>query len=295
LKVYISADMEGITGLVDAEDVQPHGRDYERGRMMMTEDVNAAVRGAFDAGATSVLVNDAHGPMRNLLPDLLDPRALLIKGRPKPMGMLEGLTGEYDAVMCVGFHSRAGTLGVLSHSFMGHEVEDIWLDDRPVGEIGLLHATAAALGVPVVLLSGDDSACAEMLAWDAGVTTVTVKQARDRFAAELLPVPEARAAIEATAKRALGGFTAPASTSPGSIASASTASARTASARAASDHQLAVRWQSATVVSHLLGVPGVRKRDDRTVEVDGSMPDLYRLFGVFLRVATAVSGQAPYC
>jgi D-amino peptidase len=295
LKVYISADMEGITGLVDAEDVQPHGRDYERGRMMMTEDVNAAVRGAFDAGATSVLVNDAHGPMRNLLPDLLDPRALLIKGRPKPMGMLEGLTGEYDAVMCVGFHSRAGTLGVLSHSFMGHEIEDIWLDDRPVGEIGLLHATAAALGVPVVLLSGDDSACAEMLAWDAGVTTVTVKQARDRFAAELLPVPEARAAIEATAKRALGGFTAPSSISPGSTASASTASARTASARASSDHQLAVRWQSATVASHLVGVPGVRKRDDRTVEVDGTMPDLYRLFGVFLRVATAVSGQAPYC
>ncbi|HEY0691472.1 MAG TPA: M55 family metallopeptidase [Kribbella sp.] len=290
MKVYISADMEGITGLVDAEDVQPHGRDYERGRVMMTEDVNAAVRGAFDAGATSVLVNDAHGPMRNLLPDLLDPRTLLIKGRPKPMGMLEGLTGEYDAVMCVGFHSRAGTLGVLSHSFMGHEIEDIWLDDRPVGEIGLLHATAAALGVPVVLLSGDDSACAEMLAWDAGVTTATVKHARDRFAAELLPVPEARAVIEATAKRALGGFTAPASTSPANAASASTASAW-----AASDHQLAVRWQSATVASHLVGVPGVRKRDDRTVEVDGTMPDLYRLFGVFLRVATAVSGQAPYC
>jgi D-amino peptidase len=122
------------------------------------------------------------------------------------------------------------------------------------------------------------------------VTTVTVKHARDRFAAELLPVPEARAAIEATAKRALGGFTAPAST-----ASASTTSASGASARAASDHQLAVRWQSATVASNLLGVPGVRKRDDRTVEVDGSMPDLYRLFGVFLRVATAVSGQAPYC
>jgi D-amino peptidase len=106
--------------------------------------------------------------------------------------------------------------------------------------------------------------------------------------------------IEATAKRALGGFTArastsPASTSPASTAPANTASARTASAWAASDHQLAVRWQSATVASHLVGVPGVRKRDDRTVEVDGTMQDLYRLFGVFLRVATAVSGQAPYC
>jgi hypothetical protein len=92
VKIYISVDMEGITGLVDAEDVQPPGRDYERGRILMTEDTNAAVRGAYDAGATAVLVNDAHGPMRNLLPDLLDPRATLIKGRPKPMGMMEGLT-----------------------------------------------------------------------------------------------------------------------------------------------------------------------------------------------------------
>src|SRR3954469_23842665 len=133
--------MEGITGLVDAEDVQPGGRDYERGRVMMTEDVNAAVRGAFEGGASSVLVNDAHGPMRNLLPDQLDPRVTLIKGRPKPMGMIEGLGPEYDAVVCVGFHARAGILGVLSHSFMGHEIEDLWLDDRPVGEIGLLHAT----------------------------------------------------------------------------------------------------------------------------------------------------------
>jgi D-amino peptidase len=90
LKVYISADMEGITGLVDADDVQPHGRDYERGRVMMTEDVNAAIRGAFNAGAASVLVNDAHGPMRNLRPDVLDPRALLIKGRPSRWACWKG-------------------------------------------------------------------------------------------------------------------------------------------------------------------------------------------------------------
>ena len=72
------------------------------------------------------------------------------------MGMLEGLAPEHDAVICVGYHSRAGALGVLSHSFMGHEIEDMWLDGRPVGEIGLAHATAAAIGVPVVALTGDD-------------------------------------------------------------------------------------------------------------------------------------------
>ncbi|MCL2586488.1 MAG: M55 family metallopeptidase, partial [Streptosporangiales bacterium] len=202
MKVYISADMEGITGLVDAHDVQPAGRDYEHGRVMMTEDVNAAVRGAFDAGATDVLVNDAHGPKRNLLHDQLDPRARLIKGASKRMGMLEGLDSTFDATLCVGYHSRAGTLGVMSHSFMGHEIEDIWLDDRPVGEFGMVHATSAALGVPVLILSGDDAACDEAEKWDASVATVAVKRVRDRFAAELVPAPTARDMIESAAHAA---------------------------------------------------------------------------------------------
>ena len=276
MKVYISADMEGITGLVDAEDVQPPGRDYERGRVMMTEDVNAAVRGAYQAGATEVLVNDAHGPMRNLLPDLLDPRAALIKGRPKPMGMMEGLTPGYDAALCIGFHARSGILGVLSHSFMGHEIEDIWLDDRPVGEIALFHTTAAAYGVPVVLLTGDDAACAEMTAWDPEVATVPVKFAKDRFAAQLVPVAEARAAIEATTQTALR-------------------ASNTVPTVNRTSHRLAVRWQSASVASHLPAIPGVTRTDDRTVTVDAPMPDLYRLFNLFLRVATALTSNPPYC
>jgi D-amino peptidase len=276
VKVYLSADMEGITGLVDAEDVQPPGRDYERGRVLMTEDVNAAVRGAYDAGATSILVNDAHGPMRNLLPELLDPRATLIKGRPKPMGMIEGLTSEYDAVLCVGFHARAGVLGVLSHSFMGHEIEDIWLDDDATGEIGLLHAASTAYGVPVALLTGDDTACAEMKAWDPGVATVPVKYAKDRFAAQLVPVAEARAAIEATTTEALR-------SRPGVTADLT------------ATRRLTVRWQSASVTNHLTAIPGVSRRDDRTVTVEGDMLHLYRLFNLFLRVATAVTSNPPYC
>ncbi|GAA1529588.1 M55 family metallopeptidase [Kribbella lupini] len=274
MKVYISADMEGITGLVDAEDVQPPGRDYERGRGLMTEDVNAAVRGAYAAGATYVLVNDAHGPMRNLLPDLLDPRALLIKGRPKPMGMIEGLTPDFDAVVCVGFHSRAGTLGVLSHSFMGHEIEDIWLDDQPAGEIGLLHAAAAAYGVPVVALTGDDTACAEARAWDPRIQAFAVKQAKDRFAAQLVPVTESRAGIEQTVTAAL--------TELPNVTPQAT-------------HQLTVRWQSASVASHLLAIPGLKKTDDRTITTEGDMLHLYRLFNLYLRVATAVTSNPPYC
>ncbi|TDW15329.1 D-amino peptidase [Kribbella kalugense] len=271
----MSADMEGVTGLVDAEDVQPPGRDYERGRVLMTQDVNAAIRGAYAAGATAVLVNDAHGPMRNLLPDLLDPRARLIKGRPKPMGMIEGLTSEYEATVCIGFHARAGVLGVLSHSFMGHEIEDIWLDDQLTGEIGLLHAASAAYGVPVALLTGDDTACDEMKSWDPTVATVPVKFAKDRFAAQLVPVAESHESIETTAAQALRSLS-PSDAPPG-------------------PRTLTVRWQSASVASHLTAIPGVERRDDRTVTVEGDMLQLYRLFNLFLRVCTAVTSNPPYC
>ena len=277
VRIYLSADMEGITGLVDAIDVQPGGADYERGRVMMTEDVNAAVRGALAAGATEVTVNDAHGPMRNLLPDLIHPAVSLIRGRPKPMGMLEGLSPDFDAAVFIGYHARAGTLGVLSHSFMGHEIEDMWLDDRPAGEIGLTHATAAAFGVPVVAMSGDDAACAEMAAWDPAVTAVAVKQARDRFAAQLLPVAQAREAIEQ------------------SVAAAVRARATSRPQAETGARTLAIRWQSASAASQLEGIPGVKLRDSRTTEATGAMPDLFRLLGVFMRAAVAMSGQGPYC
>ncbi|MFJ8946043.1 M55 family metallopeptidase [Streptomyces sp. NPDC102395] len=276
MRIYISVDMEGITGLVDAEDVQPGGRDYERGRLMMAEDVNAAVRGAVAAGATEITVNDAHGPMRNILPESLHPAARLIRGKPKQMLMLEGLTPEHDAVICVGYHSRAGAPGVLSHSFMGHEIEDMWLDGRPVGEIGLAHATAAAIGVPVAVLTGDDCACTEMTEWDASVTTVAVKYARDRFAADLRPAEEVRAEIEKTV-----------------AASLSTVSE--ASGVPADLSVLTVRWQSASVASTLLGIPGVTSTDTRTVQAQGALPSLYRLFGVWTRVAASLTNQPPYC
>ncbi|UXY20464.1 M55 family metallopeptidase [Streptomyces cynarae] len=276
MRIYISVDMEGVTGLVDADDVQPGGRDYERGRLMMAEDVNAAIRGAVAAGATEITVNDAHGPMRNLLPESLHPAARLIRGKPKQMLMLEGLAPEHDAAVFVGYHSRAGALGVLSHSFMGHEIEDMWLDGRAVGEIGLAHATAAAIGVPVTVLTGDDCACTEMTEWDASVTTVAVKYARDRFTADLRPAEEARAAIE-------------------NAVAASLSAPPKVPVVAAAPATLTVRWQSASVASTLLGIPGVTLADTRTVQAQGTVPGLYRLFGVWMRVAASLTNQPPYC
>jgi D-amino peptidase len=277
VRIYISADMEGITGLVDRDDVQPGGRDYERGRRMMALDVNAAVRGAVVAGASDVLVNDAHGQMRNLLPEDLHPAARLVRGRPKQMGMLEGLTAEHDAMICVGYHARAGALGVLSHSFMGHEIEDMWLDGRTVGEIGLAQATAAALGVPMVALTGDDVACAEATEWDPSVTAVAVKYATDRFSAELRPENDARQAIEDAVSAALAAV-------PPAVPE-----------RPEGPPVLEIRWQSASVAATLEGLPGIARSDSRTIRAEGGLPSLYRQFGIWMRVAAALTSQPPYC
>ncbi|MGY1436006.1 M55 family metallopeptidase [Streptomyces reniochalinae] len=279
MRVYVSADMEGVTGLVGADDVQMGGRDYERGRVMMTQDVNAAVRGALAGGAGEVVVNDTHSTMRNLLVEDLHPAASLVRGKPKPMGMVQDLDASFDAVVCVGYHARAGSLGVLSHSYMGHEIEDMWLDEtRAMGEIGFSYATATAIGVPVVALSGCDVACEEVKEWDARVRTAPVKYARDRFAARLRPAQEARAAIEeATAEGVRD------------------AASRTRKEPDMTEHALSVRWQSASVAQQLEGVPGVTRTDDRTVLVRGRLPGLFRLFGVFQQVAASLTGQAPYC
>jgi D-amino peptidase len=233
--------------------------------------------------------------MRNILPDQLDAAARLVRGRPKPMGMLEGLDSTFDAALCVGYHARAGALGVLSHSFMGHEIEDMWLDDRPTGEIGLTHAAAAALGVPVVVLTGDDAACAEAADWDRSVRTVTVKQARDRFAAELLPVPEARQEIEKTAAAALQAASGETATTGRLTLVQDTPRAAAPPRDPAAPATLAVRWQSASVASMLLGIPGVTRRDSRTVVATAPAPALFRLLGVWISVAAALTGQRPYC
>ncbi|WP_225841682.1 M55 family metallopeptidase [Streptomyces albus] len=288
-KVYISADMEGVTGLVGADDVQMGGRDYDRGRVMMTEDVNAAVRGALAGGAGEVVVNDTHSTMRNLLVESLHPAASLVRGKPKPMGMLQDLDRSFDAVVCVGYHARAGALGVLSHSFMGHEIEDMWLggvgdepgDARAMGEIGFAYATATAIGVPVVALTGCDVACKEIEEWDTRVRAVPVKYARDRFAARLRPAEEARAAIEAAVADG--------------VREAATPAVRPRLVPDTGEHALAVRWQSASVAQQLEGIPGVSRLDDRTVRAQGSLPVLFRLFGVFMGVAYSLTGQPPYC
>ncbi|MFD7123759.1 MULTISPECIES: M55 family metallopeptidase [Streptomyces] len=208
MKLLISVDMEGVSGIVHPSETNPERYDYQRGRELMTADANAVVAGVLDADPTAeVLVADAHGTFRNLLPEQLDRRARLVRGKPRSLNMLAGLDEETDAALFVGYHVRAGEgPGVLAHTMNG-EILDVRVAGRSLGEIGLNAAMAGHLGVPVVLLSGDDAACAELNDLVPAAVTVPVKEALGMAAAVTLHPEEARdrlrrAAADAVARRA---------------------------------------------------------------------------------------------
>ncbi len=205
MRVLVSVDMEGIAGVVDGEDVRPGHGEYERNRRQLTAEASAAVRGvhAAESGA-EVLVTEAHAGFRNLLPELLDRRAVLLRGKPKPSGMMAGLADSIDAVLCIGYHGKAGTSGsVLAHTINGSVVADVRCGGRSLGELGLNTALAAHSGVPVVLVSGDDSVAAEAAEVAPGMRAVVVKQALGTRAAALLHPDEACERIEAEVPSAL--------------------------------------------------------------------------------------------
>lgn len=182
-RVLISADMEGATGTVSPADVEAGTPRYERFRRLLTQDVNAAVAGFADAGAEEIVVNDPHCGMDNVLIEELDPRAVLIVGRHKPLGMMEGLEDGIDAVAFVGYHTGAGEQGVLAHTYLSHSILGARIDGEPVGEGGFNALVAAEAGVPVVLVTGDDLTCREAAGYAPGCRTVAVKRAISRHAA----------------------------------------------------------------------------------------------------------------
>jgi D-amino peptidase len=203
MRVFISADIEGVAGVVNPEQGQPGNAEYERARRLMTEEVNAAVDGAFAGGATEVLVNDSHGPMVNLLPEMLDSRAELILGRPKPYSMAAGLAAfGADMIFFTGHHAGAGGFGVLAHTTNGFAFRDIRLAGKALGEPGIYGAYAGELGVPVGLVTGCDRAVAENQIHFPTAEFVAVKTALGNRAARHLPLVKARDLIRAAATRA---------------------------------------------------------------------------------------------
>ncbi|RCV55353.1 M55 family metallopeptidase [Marinitenerispora sediminis] len=204
MKILISADMEGATGVTWPADVEPGTEQWQRCRAMFTSDVNAAVAGFLAGGATEVLVNEAHATMRNLLLERLDDRAVMLTGRHKDLSMVEGVQrGDVDGVAFLGYHAGAGAEGVLAHTYLPNSVTGVWLDGEPASEGRLNAQVVAEFGSPVVLVTGDDRACVDAAGYAPQARTVAVKEYVSRYAAVCRPPARTAEDIRAAAESAM--------------------------------------------------------------------------------------------
>ena len=262
-QVYISADMEGIAGLSATDD--------PLGRRLMTAEVNAAIQGAFDAGATRVVVNDAHGGHDNLIQDQLDPRATLLRGDLKPYGMMQGLDASFSAVVFIGYHAKAGQQGgFLAHTGSGRTA-DLRVNGVSVGEGGMNALYAAWYGVPVVFVAGDSMAVQEMRELVPGVGGAAVKSGIWNRAVRTLSPDSARAAIRRGVTDALrsrrggggGGGGHPAATAP---------------------FRVELRYANALYADIAEGIPSVDRVDATTVGFQvNEYPAAYRMIRVLYK------------
>ena len=268
MRVYISADMEGVTGVTHPQDVIPGRPQFERFRRFLTADVNAAIEGAADGGATEFLVNEAHDGMRNVLIDELDGRAELIVGSRKPFSMMEGFEGS-DVAFFVGYHARAGGEGVLSHTFDSPTVVSaVELNGEPCSEARMNATLAGLSGVPVGLVTGDDLACAEARSLYTGVRTAQVKTAIDRYTARCLHPGAALARIREAAEGAVRGIEDLAPYAPGG------------------PYFFTVEFATASAASSVMFFPELERVDDRRVTwTHEDYPTAFKMFVGVMRLA----------
>lgn len=264
-KVYISVDMEGISGINGEDQTSAGAAEYGRARKLMVEDANAAIRGAFEGGATDVLVNDSHGGQRNLLPEDLDPRARLISHSFKRHGMMEGLDESFDAAIFVGYHAKADSpRGVFAHTGAG-VVKDLIVNGKSMGEGGMNARLAQWFGVPVVLVTGDDVAVEQQKETAPNVRGVVVKRAINSRAVELRPLADARREIQIAARE--------------SVASAK----RVQPIRPAS-YTVRMQFRNVNIPEVATAFSEIRLVAPDTVEFTReTMPDAYRLIRVLYR------------
>jgi D-amino peptidase len=205
--VFISVDMEGIAGIAHLQQVMRGTDDFPASRELMTDEANAAVAGAFEGGATSVVVNDSHGDMYNLLAERMDPRAELLIGSPKVLSMMQGFGPGFDVALFIGYHAAVGTqAAVMDHTYSGRLFYEVRVNGEPVTEADLNAAYAGTYGVPVGLVTGDDKICAVAAKRLPGVRTVVVKEAFGRNVARSLHPQAAREAIRKASAEAVAAF-----------------------------------------------------------------------------------------
>ncbi len=204
LKVFISVDMEGISGIVHGNQTSQDQPDYEKGRVLMVGDVNAAIEGVLALGKAEIFVSDGHGSMMNLQPEELNEKALLVRGSPKALTQMAGIDRGFDAALFIGYHSKRGTMrGILDHTISGRIIDSITINGLEVGETAINAAIAGYHRVPLVFVSGDRAVAEEAEEIIPGIVTVTVKEAVSRTAAKCLHPKKARELIKKGVTEAL--------------------------------------------------------------------------------------------
>jgi D-amino peptidase len=204
LKVLISVDMEGVAGVVSADQLSPGSFEYERFRRFMTSEAVAAIEGAKQGGATDFVVTDAHGNEENLLVEQFPPDVRIVRGSPRRLGMMGGLDATFDAVMFVGYHaSTSNSAGVRAHTFSSARFTRVTLNGTPMTEGAWNAAIAGQFNVPVVFASGDDAAIAEIRAVIGDFTSVETKRTLGFHAAETMTPDAAQKLIREKAAAAM--------------------------------------------------------------------------------------------
>ena len=189
LKVFISVDMEGITGVVNWEDVSRDGKDYEYFRKIMTKEANAAIEGALAAGATEILVRDSHGSARNILPEMLNSNAKLLRDWSGGFkSMMEGIDKTFDAVIFIGYHAKAGTPNaILEHTMSSRNITDVSINGISLPEAGINALIAGYYNVPVVFIAGELAVCQQAKKLIGEIESVAVKEGIGNAALNLHP------------------------------------------------------------------------------------------------------------
>lgn len=187
MKLYLSTDFEGTSGIVAWEQIIEGREEYVQGRILLTNEVNAVIAGVLDVGASEFVVNDAHSFMRNLHPQDLQGQATLITGRHKPLYMMEGLDSSFDGVLFVSYHGSIGAeRAILSHTYNPRAVWEARINGEIVGESGINALVAAHYGVPIIFVSGDEVTAREATNIAPHAEKVVVKESLGRFAASHL-------------------------------------------------------------------------------------------------------------
>ena len=205
LAVYISADMEGITGAVTSEQLGPGGFEYARFREVVTEEVLTAVEAARAMGATRILVSDSHGNGQNLLIDRFPDDVEIVRSWPRPLMMVQGVQDGFDAALFIGYHSATtNERGVRAHTMSSANLTAVRLNGVEMGEAGINAAIAGHFGVPVVMISGDDAVVEETRSLLGDVEGAVVKESLGFHAARTLTPAAGRAEIDRAVRAALG-------------------------------------------------------------------------------------------